>query len=328
MPSPVLDAMEKYRAALDRANTKEMRDLIGDYGRMYRRLDAQLAALLTEIGDKPLTIGQLSRVQRYKALLSDTQRELEEYQALLSRQTRQAINDGIVYGRVDAAKLLSVSATGTEAIYARFNMLHPEAIKRLAGMLADDSPLYARIRKLAPSAFEAVKQAMIEGIGLGYNPRKIARMVQGAFGEGLTQALRTIRTAQIWAYREANRSTFVANPEIVTGWIWVASLDDTCCMSCVAQHGTEHPLDEVLDDHYNGRCAAAPLTIFGNPVEQSGLDWFGAQNAERQREMMGPGKYEAWKDGKFDLSQMTSEQKDEVYGQMRTEATLKELLGE
>lgn len=328
MPSPVLDAMQQYRAALERANVKEMRDLIKDYAGMYRRLDAQLEALLIETGGKPLTMGQLSRMQRYKALLADTQRELEEYQALLSRQTRQAITDGITYGRVDAAKLLSVSATGTDAIYARFNMLHPEAIKALAGMLADDSPLYAHIRKLAPSAFEAVKQAMIEGIGLGYNPRKIARMVQGAFGEGLTQALRTIRTAQIWAYREANRSTFVANPEIVTGWVWVASLDDTCCMSCVSQHGTEHPVDEVLDDHYNGRCAAAPLTIFGNPVEQSGLDWFGAQNAERQREMMGPGKYEAWKEGRFDLTQITQERMDEIYGAMKSEATLKELLGE
>lgn len=327
MPSPVLDAMQKYRAALDRANTKEMRDLIGDYGRMYRRLNTQLDALLLEIGDKPLTTGQLARMQRYKALMSDTQRELEEYQALLSRQTRQAINDGIIYGRVDAAKLLSVSVTGTDAIYARFNMLHPEAIKTLAGMLADDSPLYARIRKLAPSAYEAVRQAMIEGIGLGRNPRVIARAVQSAFGEGLTQALRTIRTAQIWAYREANRATFVANPEIVTGWVWVASLDDTCCMSCVSQHGTEHPVDEVLDDHYNGRCAAAPLTIFGNPVEQSGIDWFGAQNAERQREMMGVGKYDAWKEGKFDLTQMTQERLDEIYGAMKSEATLKELLG-
>ena len=69
-----------------------------------------------------------------------------------------------------------------------------------------------------------------------------------------------------------------------------------------------------------------PLSIFGNPVEQSGEDWFRSQSSEQQRAMMGPGKYQAWQEGKFEFSALSTQRPDEVYGQMRTETPLKDLV--
>jgi len=44
--------------------------------------------------------------------------------------------------------------------------------------------------------------------------------------------------------------------------------------------------------------------------------------------MMGDNAYEAWRGGKFDLRDYTVEYSDSVYGVMRRQATLKELLRE
>ena len=70
------------------------------------------------------------------------------------------------------------------------------------------------------------------------------------------------------------------------------------------------------------------IPIVGEPIVQpdAGISWFMSLGEAQQKAMMGPGKYEAWKEGKFDLSDLTSVYNDEVYGEMRRETTLKELV--
>lgn len=63
-----------------------------------------------------------------------------------------------------------------------------------------------------------------------------------------------------------------------------------------------------------------------NPIEQSGQDWFSGLSAEEQRRYMGPGKHQAFQEGRFDLSQASITYDDEVYGTMRREAPLRELV--
>lgn len=323
----VITATQQYQAALDRESQREMRALIDEYTRMYKRLQDKIDLLVLSAGGRPMTEAQIYRLDRYQDLTRQIEQELIEYQSLVTRTTRATVDSGLVSGERDARRLLSVTVGGDESIVARFNRLPVGAIKTLTGFLDDDSDLYKRIKLLAPTTFDIVRQRMIEGIGLGYNPKKIARMIQDGFGQGLTDALRTVRTAQIWAYREANRAVYTANSDVVKGWVWYAALDDLTCMSCVAQHGSEHPLDEPLDDHYNGRCVALPLTVFGNPVDEKGVSWFEKMGEVQQRAMMGTGKYEAWKAGQFDVSQMSAQRPVDVYGNMHFEASMKELLG-
>ena len=100
-------------------------------------------------------------------------------------------------------------------------------------------------------------------------------------------------------------------------------------MSCVAQHGTVYPLDQQLNDHYNGRCAPIPhIPQFGNPVTQNGQAWFETQPEATQQSMMGSAKWQAWKDNKFAFESLSAEQETDVYGIMRTEASLKMLVKE
>jgi len=114
---------------------------------------------------------------------------------------------------------------------------------------------------------------------------------------------------------------------VLDGWVWHADLGSgRTCMSCVAMHGTQHGVGEVLNDHYTGRCAAVPVVRgFENPVEQTGEEWFAAQDEATQRSLLGV-KYTAWSEGKFGLADIPGITVDEVYGPMRVEKSLRELV--
>jgi SPP1 gp7 family putative phage head morphogenesis protein len=211
---------------------------------------------------------------------------------------------------------------------SRFVPVLPDDLAILTEWLRPGGMLYDRLRMLSGTNIQATIDAILEGVRLGRNPRVIADAVRKMFGRGLADALRFVRTAQLWAYREANRASMVANQDVLEGWVWSAAFDERTCMSCVVMHGTIHPVDEALNDHHNGRCVAIPLVIgFPNPVEQTGLQWFEQQSEATQRALMGPGKYDAWRSGSIRLDQLTEERRDDVYGLMRVEPSLKSLLG-
>ena len=328
--SPVLDAVELYRAALLRQDAQALNRLIDAYRRSYSRLSSSVDALLLQIGDTQPTMGQVVRMQRYKALMAQTAQELQGFSALTLNEMERAAELGIRLGSRHATELISFSAVGTPQIAGTFNVLPKETIEQLLGFLAPESPLYRRLQILAPQTASLVSDAITSGVAMGFNPRKTASIVQDAFGRGLTDALRFTRTVQLWSYREASRATYIVNSDVVEGWIWHASMDDRTCMSCVAQLGNVYPLSQALNDHHNGRCAPIPkVRGFDSPIAQGdGEEWFSEQPEAMQRKMMGDAKYEAWRDGKFEFSRLSTEHTDEVYGLMRTEASLKALVGQ
>jgi len=325
----VVTLAEQFSAALFKRDAAALSRISEAYAQIYNSLEDKIDALTLEIGEQAPTPGQVARMARFKSLLKQTSEQLTDFQGYLKTEIKAQSLDAISLGVDHAAKLVGAAATGDAVVLAGFNHLSKGAIEKLLGFLDPTGPLYARINSLAPTTSDLVRQKIIEGVGLGYNPRKIAAQIQNAFGQGLTDALRTTRTVQLYSYREAKRATYVANSDIVSGWYWFAHLgDNRVCMSCVAMHGTWHSNEETLDDHYNGRCDAIPAVVgFDNPIEQNGEAWFNQLDESQQRSMMGTQYYQAWKDGAFTIGDLSRQKPDDVYGQMRSVAPLYDLLG-
>jgi hypothetical protein len=323
----IIRIVEQYRAALARRDAAALSRLTDAYQRLYGRLKDKIDLLVVELEKGPLTQGQLTRMARYKSLMSQIETELTDYQVILRNEISVVSSQAIANAGQDAAKLARILA-GTSGVNVMWNRLPADAIKALLGFLSEDGPLYARIQQLAGVNAEKVAQAIIEGVGLGKGPREIAGLIRDSLGGGLSDALRMTRTVQLWSYRESTRANYLNNSDVVQGWIWYADLAGDPCMACIAQHGTIHGLDEILDDHYNGRCAMIPIVPgMDNPVEQGGEDWFSQLPEAKQRELMGPEKYIAWKGGAFDFSALAGKHNDSVYGDMTIETPLWELLG-
>jgi hypothetical protein len=338
---PVIEAARVFRNQLLRAERTAATQLVNAYGLAYQRLQGDIAALtaaMTELGAP--TAGQVARMTLFRSLLASIEREVSRYAILAESEINAGALAAIERGLANSSRLVQLSLPGLDVarLEGIFVRLHPEAVLNMVGFLQESSPLYVNLSKLGPAVAETVKARLLEGIALGYNPRRTAALIRQTAGQGLTWSLNTARTAQLYAYREASRTNYVANSHVVRGWVWFAQLDNRVCLSCVNQHGGEHAADETLADHHSGRCAMVPQTVsyrelgFNVPNDetlrvQRGEAWFTGLSAQEQRERMGPAMWEAWRAGKFDFRDLSQPYTDSVYGEMLREASLKGLLG-
>jgi hypothetical protein len=321
MTNTVLDLAAEFRAGLLAQDAEVLERLVGAYLQLYGRLKDKIDIFLLkyELLEEP-TKAAVARLAQYGDLLQAIEEELAKYSAYAEVEISGAARAAIELAIRDTTAYLNFYGLERPA------MLPTKAIEAMLGFLKPDGPLYARLGELAGAHAAKVGDAILEGVGLGYNPIKVAKSIENYMGGGLTDALRNARTVQLYSYREATRANYMMNSDVVQGWIWWAELDDEVCMACAAEHGEVHGLEENLDGHYNCRCAMLPY-LGDNPVEQGGEEWFEGLSEDMQRQMMGEEKFEAWSEGKFDFGDLATTTHSDVFGDMRVERSLQELVG-
>ena len=329
----IIERLTKANSRLSREEIAAFERLVDAYTRIHQRLQDKIDALVLQIAENPegMSINSLYRLERFKSLIQQAKAELEKFQVIAINEVERIGALGAAQGVKDGQALLKDTAR-LAGVSGAFNVLPSSAIiEQLLDFLRPDGPLYARLGQLANATAERVANTIVEGVGLGYNPRKIAREITNSLGMGLTDAMRNVRTVQLYSYREASRAQYVSNSDVVRGWVWYAEFDDRVCGSCLAMHGTVHSLDENLDDHYNGRCAMLPLLAGQeNPVPEGGQgeQWFRNQPEGAQKQILGAGRWQALQDGKYQFSDLPVQRESDVYGHMRSVKTLRELIGD
>jgi hypothetical protein len=339
----MIDLAEKLRADLLKRDAAAMKRVVEAYQQIYSRVELEVENLVNKIlaSGGEMTKGQIQRLAQYKQLLETVEAEVDDFGVWYKMNTRAEAVGLITKAGQDAKLLISEAVAGDARITATIQSINPKVIESLLGFLDSNGELWKYWSKgeAGTEAAARIAQVITENIGLGKNPaayktalakaldpKAWQNKIAEAMGKSLTSALRTSRTVQLWSYREANRANYQANSHVVKGWQWFAELDGAC-MACIVMHGTIHTLDESLDDHWNGRCAALPITIFSDTNEiQTGEAWFKEQTPERQEELLGPGKYEAWKEGKYELSQVARHTEDNTFGRMLNITPLKDLV--
>lgn len=121
------------------------------------------------------------------------------------------------------------------------------------------------VDQLPPAVDAAMRAELVRGITVGDNPNTVAQRIlkrtEGAFNGGLARAARISRTEMLDAHRVADLESAKANSNVIKSNIWVATFDSRTCGSCLAQHGTEWPVDAFgPEDHQQGRCVFVPRT--------------------------------------------------------------------
>jgi hypothetical protein len=338
MPHPVLDAAQQYRSALLARESARSAELTRAYGRAYRAMQEQIRALEQQVAtlDSP-SRAQVTRLASLRSLVEQASDQVNRFAVYADQSIANAASQEIVNGlRESRAVVDAYFATpqAKAALRAAWAALPAESVETMLGFVGDDSPLrQVLVNRLGPAVAERLSNALVDAITLGMNPRLTAALIRRELGVGLTWALTTARTAQLWAYRESTRANYVANSNIVESWTWLAALDDRCCLSCIAQHGGVHPVSDVLNDHHNGRCVPIPNVRnarqygISQPTIESGEWWFNSLTPTEQAQRMGPSMYAAWRAGEFRFSELSQPYNDPIYGPMLGEASLIGLLG-
>lgn len=350
MPRPTaINAAQSFRRNLMNQEAQSAERMATIYNRIYTDLADKVDALATELaGMDSISQGQVIRLARMKAILQQVKEQARRFGSTTAQDEIAVIqSQAIRQGIDDALKLMEQSLPelpdeARRALVGSFARLPTGAIESAAGLTGPDSPLRDSLEEaFGDYVADQVANHIVDGIATGQNPRTIARQlnrnVLNGLGAGLSSVLNTVRTAQIKSYQTANHMTYRANSDIVKGWVWWAFLEDgRTCLSCIAMHGTVHSLDETLEDHHSGRCAPIPQTVTyadlgldvpeDIPEIQTGEEWFNSQPESVQRGLMGGSKFDAWNNGDFEFSALSKTVDDPVYGDMRVEAPLKDLV--
>ena len=372
MPT-IYDAIGEFQERLLRNERRAAAQMVRVYADSWKRIKARLAVLQKEYEraqsqGQDVGLGWLYQQQRLSSMQALVAKELAHFakyaEGSVSAQQARVIAESLQFSR--DMTILSLGAEYDGQGRFAVKTLHKGAIEALIGATQQGSALDRLFRQIREDGAKAAEDALVQGIVLGYNPRKIAPLIRDALGVQLNRALTISRTEVMRAQRVATAENYKQNADVVKGWRWQAALTGNTCPVCISLHGSEHPITEVQKGHINCRCTSVAITKsweelgaeygvdfsgvekagpsfadvakkYGITPEQqrtyanrklSGEAYFRSLSAEEQRAILGPSKWLAWKDGKFGFDALSRKTYSAVWGEGVRQASLVELLGE
>jgi SPP1 gp7 family putative phage head morphogenesis protein len=345
--SQLQQVIAHYRLQLRQQESVAQQTLSDAYVRVLGVIGPKLDTLYQQIADAQsngdsIPPSWLYEQYRLEHLTQFIESQINHYGQVALLTVGQVQQLGVNLG-TDSAQAMLQSLL-PDGVLWQFGRPSPAAIANLVGATQAGSPLASLFNGFGADASRNVTDALIAGLALGNGPREVALAVQQALNISYNRALTIARNEMLNAYRDAQMENYRANSDVVDQWRWTADLSSRTCIACLAMDGTLHDLSESLDSHVNCRCAAIPITKSwadilgplgidtsgmddsGNPDMQSGLDWFNAQDESTQRDMLGPGKYDAWTNGDFTLQDIVGVKSDPLWGDSIYVKSIQELI--
>jgi hypothetical protein len=240
----LLRTIERIQKELKDLQDKKMVDLATTFRAGTERFDSDIQLISEKIAGG-ISKAELRKLPEYKRLVLETNRALNDYAGYLSYDIRKEASQFVQYGNRDAETLMRLSSGDVAAM---FRQLSPEQLAALGNYINPGRPLYNRLQMLSETTVNGITQTMFDMIAGGYNPKQIARNITNAYGVGLTDSMRMMRTAQIYSYRDATAANYQANSDVVKGWIWTAKLDSATCFpmgTLVRTQNGYKPIEEI-----------------------------------------------------------------------------------
>lgn len=331
----ISSVIEKIRKELLRKEREIASKLVHVYGEVWKKIREELARLQAEyesrVSKEPLDPTWILKYNRAQAFRTQIESELQTFSQYAEKEVQYQQREAIEAAQRSAEELVRKSlGKPPPGLSIRWNQIDTNAVATMLGITSVESPLHQLFTSISVEGAQAAEDALIQGVLLGKNPKKVAPSIRRALGIQLSRALTIARTETLRAHREATRMSYIANQHLVEGWIWHSALDDRTCPACWAMHGTVHPLSERLNDHPNGRCAMVPKTVSWEEIgERYGLDLdlpetsievqtgeevFETLSEEKKMQILGLARYNLYKTGQFTLKDFVSAQKSRVWG--------------
>lgn len=314
-----LRLQQEIRDNLDRIVDTQTRDLVAAWADAWDEVAPDLTATLLEmlVAGERVTRAALLRSTRLRKALQVIQDQLQALAGTAGVRIIGDLQDVIdTAGSAQASVIDSQLPRGfmTPEELAAWSRVDERQVAAIVQRSTEQ--ITSLLRPIPAEQYQAVRRELIRGVAAGSNPRataaRILRRTEGRFVGGLNRALVISRTETLDAHREAARLGRMQHMDVLGGWTWVCALDVRTCPSCWARHGTVHPV-EVFgpDDHQQGRCTAVPTTKswadLGIDVDEppsllpSAADRFNELDAETQRSILGPRRFDAWQAGEFPM---------------------------
>lgn len=321
MPDPVVVQQAlAFRDALLRGEAVQMRMMAEAWRQVERNLEQSIADVLAEIARREAAgesfgrgMGPYVRLDRYQSLLRQVRVELAGFSDVAESTIVNGMFDTAALG-VQHSAVQTALALGNPDLALQFNRLNRAAVENIVAVLQQNAPVGSLLRQAWPNAFAGMVEALINGVALGWNPRKTERAMREAGRRVLQRALLIARTEQLRAYRTASLENYRASG-VVKGYKRLASKSSRTCLACLLADGDFYTLDQSFDAHPNCRCTLIPVLFNGvAPQWETGRTWFERQSEAMQRGIMGDSAWEAWRAGDVRLTDLVERHEHPVWG--------------
>jgi SPP1 gp7 family putative phage head morphogenesis protein len=333
--SPIRLRTESIWRELGSTELRTMAPVLRRLDGIWRDLDANLRAVGEAI-DAARAAGDhvyptwLYNERRFQKLVADYERQMLALTEDLKRRVAQGQADAVAQALRDAPKTLASVADqmkttfpeaagniSSTAIAEAFDTVGPGVLSQTLAQTAEGTPLAALIAEIAPTFATQVTGELTAGIVQGRSVADMVRNVRRIAQAPATRIRTIVRTETLRAYRESTRAIYDA-ADVVDGWIWHSATDATTCPVCWALHGSEHETTEVMGTHPNCRCTMLPkvkswddlsddlgltesIDELPTNFEPAGSDLFAKLTPAEQKGILGPARFEAYKNGELTL---------------------------
>jgi hypothetical protein len=263
--------------------------------------------------------------------VSAVQAALDQQAALLGRTAESlalGALDASQLGAVELAALMARDPVLAQAALASWNRVSAEAMRAVVELV--ENPAWAaQLGGVGDLTRRQIDQMVVRGFVSGTNPLRVARDLRKLAQELPIGTLNTsLRTLYLQSYRRASAAVFDANRGLIRRTVRLASLDSRVCPVCAALHGTEIPIGEPVEAHYQCRCVAV-AELYASPMQlgPTGEEWFEGLPLATQREMLGDKAYNAYQGGRLTLMDLVGRRADDLYGTLLYTRSVREVLG-
>ncbi len=334
-PSQVVRTARGFKDALLAREAAQVQQMTNAWLVVEGSLEGAIGGVIAEIealttAGETVTRARILRLERYQSLITQVRNELVRYvdnfaaPLITSGQSEVA-----AFGLVDAAEATQISFISSGSIGPVFNRLPVGATEFMAGVAGDGSPLIDLLRRRVvndPEAIIRITDTLVEATALGFNPAKTARLIKDDLAGGLNNALQIARSEQLRVYRESSRLQYQESG-VVEAYKRLSAKDERVCPACLMADGMIVRLESEFAEHTQGRCSLVPVVIgVDTPEWETGREWFETQPEDVQRQILGPGRFDAWQAGEFELSDLITRRSDPVWGDSLVPTPLKDLI--
>lgn len=322
------DLINEYRKEILNRESTLRRDYVRRWRKIETVLQGQVDALVLELtglkqAGQPVPDYEVHQLARYRTLLAQAQEEIFRFmryaEGSIDAAQVSAAQDGLDLGKASLEWIREA-----EGISLSFNHLNVEAVRAMIGYTQNGMPLFELLTADYPDSIVRLTDALTEGVARGYHPKKTAQMMMNAMAGNLQRAFSVARSEQMRSMRRSQLEEYRASG-YVTEYERVATHDLRACLACLLEDGRIYQIDEEMSDHPHGRCLMMVKTRFFSG-RTTGREYLLSLDREKQIEIMGAERYEAWVNGLVELEQMSRMVVDPVWGEAPRIVPMKELL--
>jgi len=174
------------------------------------------------------------------------------------------------------------------------------------------NPLTERLRSFMELSRKKVLGSVKQGINQGLSAQQIARKIRPIVGDSKNAADRIARTTANAVGNDTLLNTYKANDELIKGVMHSTTLDSRTCTRCASGSDKVYRLGKqpyTLPLHPRCRCVWVPIMYGDKPIEMTYAKWFEGTSDKRKLKILGPTRYELYKQGKVKINDFATDLK-------------------